>query len=177
MMFRRSVLAATGLQEAYFGHFHDLEFALRICKAGTVAFIDNPTYKLRYHPGQVSTTRKPDGSLTAGKLQQGLLRVARNHAFGDPDYYARNRARVDQLIARLCRAAAVPMIAYGGASRHGRKYFPRRARRYLDRSRRHGYPAVDLYVVSYLPTLAKRLYFRLCDLWRRRKTPTVRHPA
>ncbi len=165
MMFRRSLLASVGLQNTYFGHFHDLEFALRICKAGKVAFLDNPTYKLRYHPGQVSSRAGAGGGLNAVKLQRGLLRVARVHGLRDRRYYDANRARVDALIARLCRAAAVPLIAYGGAGRHARKYFPRRARRYLAWSARHGQPMRLLRLVSYLPELPKRAYFRLQNLW------------
>lgn len=168
MMFRRSLLERVGPQDAYFGHFHDLEFALRICKAGPVAFLDNPTYRLRYHPGQVSATARGEGGLNAVKLQRGLLRVARVHGLEDRAYYARNRERVDALIARLCRAAAVPLIAYGGPGRHRRKYFPRRARRYLRWGARHGHPYTMLRLVSYLPTLAKRVYFRLLALWEQR---------
>jgi hypothetical protein len=72
------------------------------------------------------------------------------------------------LIARLCRAAATPLIAYGGNGRHRRKYFPRRARRYLDWSARHGHKFTTLRLVSYLPTLAKRVYFRLQAMWEQR---------
>jgi hypothetical protein len=55
----------------------------------------------------------------------------------------------------------VPLIAYGGPGRHRHKYFPRRARRYLRWCARHGHPYTMLALVSYLPTLAKRAYFRL----------------
>jgi glycosyltransferase involved in cell wall biosynthesis len=175
MMFRRSLLGRVSPQDPYFGHFHDLEFALRLCKAGTVAFIDNPTYKLRYHPGQVSLVGGAERDLNAAKLQRGLLRVARVHALGDAAYYRANRARVDALIARLCRAAAVPLMAYGGASRHRRKYFPRRARRYLRYGARHGAPARLLRVVTYLPTVAKQVFFRLQDVWTRRFGAGVAH--
>lgn len=167
MMFRRELLERVSPQDPYFGHFHDLEFALRLCKTGKVAFIDNPTYKLRYHPGQVSAIAGEEGGLNFAKLQRGLLRVARVHALGDADYYRANRERVDVLIARLCRAAAVPLVAYGGASRHRRKYFPRRARQYLRYGARHGAPALVLRGVTYLPTIAKRVYFRLQALWTR----------
>jgi hypothetical protein len=167
MMFRRDVLATTGLQRRYFGHYHDLEFALRICRVGKVAFIDNPTYRLRYHPGQVSTTKGPDGGLVAIGLQRGLLRVARVHAC-ETSYYQRHRGRVDRHVAGLCRAAAVPMLSYGGQSRHLRRYLPRRARAYLALSARHGDRALDLYLLSYLPALFKRVYFRVWDMWRQR---------
>jgi GT2 family glycosyltransferase len=168
MMFRRAALATVGLQDPYFGHFHDLEFALRICRAGKVGFIDNPTYKLRYHPTQVSTTSGDLGGFNAVKLQAGLLRVARVHAWGDSDYYAGNRGRVNQLIARLCRAVAARMIAYGGSSAHWRRYLPRRARSYLKVSRSLGHPHPGLYFASFLPTMLKRVYFRIEFLLRRR---------
>ena len=168
MMFRRSVLYSTGLQQPYFGLFHDREFALRVCRVGMVGFIDNPTYWLRYHPQQVSTTRGPRGPLTAVYLQRDLLRVARVHA-RERRYYARNRAKVDALVARLCRAVAAPMISYGGPSRHLRRYLPRRARQYIALAARHRDRALDLLVVSYLPTLLKRVYFRLHGLWRQRR--------
>jgi hypothetical protein len=167
MMFRRGALATTGLQRRRFGMYHDLEFALRLCRAGTVAFIDNPTYRLRYHPGQVSTTKGPNGGRTSIELQRSLLRVARVHAC-EPGYYEAHRAKVDQLVTRLCRAAAVPMLAYGGPSRHLRRALPRRARPYLALSARHGDRALDLYALSYLPTIVKRIYFRARDAWRRR---------
>jgi GT2 family glycosyltransferase len=156
MMFRRSVLFTTGLQQPYFGLFHDLEFALRICRVGMVGFLDNPTYRLRYHPQQVSTTKGPKGALTSVHLQRDLLRVARVHA-RERRYYVRNRAKVDRLVVRLCHAVAVPMLAYGGPSRHLRRYLPRRARAYLALSATHGERALDLQVLSRLPTFLRRL--------------------
>lgn len=173
MMFRRELLQRVGPQDPYFGHFHDLEFALRVCRTGTVAFLDVPTYKLRYHPGQVSAIAGTRRDLNAAKLQRGLLRVARRHALGDAAYYRANRARVDAHIARLCRAAAVPLMAYGGTDRHRRKYFPRRARQYLRFGARHGAPAHLLRLVTYLPTAGKRVFFRLQDLWSRVTAPHV----
>ncbi len=168
MMFRRSLLETVGLQDPYFGHFHDLEFALRLCRAGKVGFIDNPTYKLRYHPAQVSATTGDRGEINAVKLQSGLLRVARVHAWQDADYYAAHRPRVNRLVARLCRAVAMRMISYGGASAHRRRYLPRRARRYLRQSSKLGFAHTSLYVASYLPTFLKRVYFRLERRVRRR---------
>lgn len=168
MMFRRSLLPQVGLQQPYFGHFHDLEFALRLCRTGKVGFIDNPTYKLRYHSDQVSTLAGREGDFNAVKLQTGLLRVARVHALRDSAYYDAHRAQVNLLISRLCRAVAVRMISYGGPSAHRRRFLPRRARRYLGLARRLGHSAGTLYFASYLPTLLKRVYFRLAALLRRR---------
>ena len=88
MMFRRSLLEKTGLQRKTFGMFHDLEFALRVCRYAKVAFVDVPTYKLRYHSGQISTTQKPHGGKVAIKIQRDLLRVAKHHLRLDPEFYS-----------------------------------------------------------------------------------------
>jgi hypothetical protein len=166
VMYRRSVVPATGPLRRHLGMYADLEYALRLCRAGTVAFIDNPTYKLRYHPGQVSTTRGPQGGKVSIALQRSLLRVARLHAL-EPRYYEAHRAKVDQLVTRLCRAAAVPMLSYGGDSQHLRRVLPRRARPYLALGARHGDRPVGLYALSYMPSMVKRVYFRFWDAWRR----------
>jgi hypothetical protein len=65
----------------------------------------------------------------------------------------------------------MPMLAYGGPSRHLRRYLPRRARPYLALSARHGDRALDLYLVSYLPALGKRVYFHVRERWKRRRAP------
>jgi glycosyltransferase involved in cell wall biosynthesis len=167
MMLRRSVLDVVGLQNAYFGHFHDLEFALRIARAGPVGFIDNPTYKLRYHPEQVSSTTRRDGELTFVKLQRDLLRVARFHLASDRAFYERNRARADALIGRLCRAAAVPLLAYGGTSKRRRRSFARRARSYLRFAAVRGQRYRALWLISFLPVPLKRVYFAAAERWQR----------
>jgi hypothetical protein len=130
-----------------------------VCKVGAVAFIDNPTYKLRVHAGQISAIAKADGGLNAIKLQRDLLRVARRHApvIGA----ARGLASHDigTLLGRLCSAAAQPLLAYDGDNLRRRRLFPRKARKYLAYALAHGYPLRALYVVSFLPKLARRLYF------------------
>jgi glycosyltransferase involved in cell wall biosynthesis len=161
MMFRRELLTTVGGQDSYFGHFHDLEFALRICKLGKVGFIDNPTYWLRYHPGQVSLIKRSDGRLNAVKLQRDLLRVARRHALRNSTYFDQHRAAVSRLIGRLCRAAAVPLLAYDGDVARRRRAFPRWARRYLSFAVAHGYSLRTLYVLSFLPSLMRRIYFSI----------------
>jgi glycosyltransferase involved in cell wall biosynthesis len=161
MMFRRELLTTVGGQDSYFGHFHDLEFAVRICKVGKVAFIDNPTYWLRYHPGQVSLIKRSDGRLNAVKLQRDLLRVVRRHALRDSSYYDQHRSAVSRLIGRLCRAAAIPLLAYDGDVTRRRRAFPRWARHYLAFAVAHGYPLRTLYVISFLPSLMRRIYFSI----------------
>ena len=168
MMFRRSLLTRTGLQQKRFGMFHDLEFALRLCRDAPTAFIDVPTYKLRYHAGQVSTTRRPAGGRIAIRIQRDLLRVARHHLLQDPDYYANNRRRVDSQIARLCRAAAVPLMSYDAGTDHEDRWYPVRARRYLETSRAHGERQALLYALTYAPHIVRRIAFKLLGTGRER---------
>jgi glycosyltransferase involved in cell wall biosynthesis len=173
MMFRRSLLARSGLQQKGFGMFHDLEFALRLCRGAPTAFIDVPTYKLRYHVGQISTTRRPQGGKVAIRIQRDLLRVARHHLLGDPAYYLSNRRRVDSQIARLCRAAAVPLMSYDAGTDHENRWYPVRARRYLERCALHGKREALLYALTYAPHLVRRIAFKL--LGQRRRRPQVSH--
>ena len=164
MMLRRSILEKTGLQQKQFGMFHDLEFALRVCKEARVAFVDIPTYKLRYHPDQISTTRKPDGGRVAIRIQRDLLRVGRHHLQFDDEFYSRNRKRADRQLARLCRAAAVPLLSYDAGTAHEGKYYPRRARRYLDKCREYGQNESLLYVMTYAPHFVRRTLFKLMSI-------------
>jgi glycosyltransferase involved in cell wall biosynthesis len=162
MLFRRRLLDRTGLQSRRFGHFHDLEFALRLCKAAPVGYRDTPTYKLRYHAGQVTSTTGTRAEYVAIRKQQDLLRVLRVHGSADdapwsgPDQY-------HAALCRLAQAAAVPMIAYGGPSRHRRIAYPRRARAYLRFARRHGGRFVALMVMSYAPAPVRRAWFAAAD--------------
>jgi glycosyltransferase involved in cell wall biosynthesis len=155
IMLRREALESAGPQRPYFGHFHDLEFALRLCRLGKIGFIDNPTYKLRVHPGQISAIKKADGGLNAVKLQRDLLRVARKHALGS----LQKAPDVGAVVGRLSRAAAQPLLAYDGPDPLRRRLYPRKARRYLAFSEKHGYSQRSLYLVSFLPALLRRLYF------------------
>lgn len=168
MMFRRRLLADVGLQQRRFGMFHDLEFALRLCRAAPTAFLDVPTYKLRYHPGQISTTNKPQGGKVAIRIQRDLLRVARHHLLRQSDHNVRDRAKIDRHLAGLCRAAAVPLLAYDGGTPHQDRWYPVRARRYLARSRTHGASEPFLFALTYMPHLVRRVAFRLFGLERSR---------
>lgn len=163
MMFRRSLLETVGLQRRRFGMFHDLEFALRLCRGTRVAFVDVPTYKLRYHPEQVSTTRRPSGGKVAIKIQRDLLRVARYHLRQD-DYYRRHKDRVHRQLARLCRAAAVPLLSYDAGTAHENRSYPARARRYLAKCREYGQAESVLYALSFSPHLVRRVAFKLMSI-------------
>lgn len=167
MVFRRSLLMETGLQEPRFGLFHDLEFALRLCRAAPVAFIDIPTYMLRYHPGQVSGPRGPARTRLLIDKQRDLLRVFRSHTCPAHRPSQLEPRRVEQQTARLCRAVAIPLLAFDAGSTHQNRYFPRRARRYLRVCAQAGNPQLLLWVLSFLPHLIRRVGFKFISLTQR----------
>ena len=163
MMFRKSVLQKTGLQDVQFGFFHDLEFALRICKYYPVGFIDVPTYKLRYHPEQVSTLASSNRSRVAVQLQSDLLKVTEFHGKQDSNYYTANKKKIDRQLARLSRAVAVPLMGHNGNDS--------RAREYLKKCRLYGHPEYLLWGLSYMPHFIRRMVFKFLAV---RKSITTR---
>jgi glycosyltransferase involved in cell wall biosynthesis len=164
MMFRRSLLETAGLQRKKFGMFHDLEFALRLCRNTRVAFVDVPAYKLRYHPDQISTTRTAQGGQVAIRIQRDLLRVAEHHLREDPDFYLRNEGRVRGRLAKLCRAAAIPLIACDSGSVHGSRRCSLRARHYLAKCREYGSGEALLYALTFSPHIVRRVAFKLMSV-------------
>jgi glycosyltransferase involved in cell wall biosynthesis len=156
MMIRRGILDEVGFHDETLRHFLELDLILRICRRHPVAFMDLPTYKLRYHAGQMSSTTGQGGVRTAVHKQHCLLRTIRRHARVDQDYYARHRRELDRHLARLHRAVAVPLLARPqepGASVD----YARRARLYLSRCGRLGRPQRFLWCVSFLPRPMRRL--------------------
>jgi glycosyltransferase involved in cell wall biosynthesis len=157
IMFRREVLQRVGLEEPRFGLFYDLEFVLRICKHYRVAFLDIPTYKLRYHPGQISTTVGPERGRIALKKQRDLLRVLAAHRIDDRDYYFAHKASMDRQQARLCRAVAVLMMSLDRGNAHEDRYYPRRARMFLGRCAALGHPEWFLWLLTFAPHALRRV--------------------
>lgn len=177
MMFRRDALHAAGPQNPRFGFFHDLEFALRLCRTQRVAFLDVPSYRLRYHPGQISTARGPRAAAIAIRKQQDLLRVLKVHGLHDEDYYRRNAATLDRQFSRLGRAVALPLLAWDDASAHRRRYYPRRARRYLAAAARAGHPQRWLWASSYLPSPLRRVALKIHEVASGLRRPPGREGA
>jgi GT2 family glycosyltransferase len=160
MMFRRELVHAVGMQEKRFGMFHDLEFALRLTQIAKTAFIDVPSYQLRYHPEQISTTNRSQGELVAIKIQQDLLRVTKYHLTHDREYYAQNRKMVDLQLARLCRAVAVPLLSFECRSPKMKRQYSKRARTYLAKCSQYGMPDHFLQLLSYAPHIVRRIAFK-----------------
>ena len=83
MLMRRSIVQTVGIRNERVKYFEELDYILRISRAHRVCFIDVPTYKLRYHSGQVSTTAGKNGRYVWLRKQQELLRLVKRHALAD----------------------------------------------------------------------------------------------
>jgi glycosyltransferase involved in cell wall biosynthesis len=163
MMFRRRILDEVGPQDESFRYFEELEFALRICRTHKVCFVDIPTYKLRYHQGQMSNASSPRGGYVAIRKQQSLLRAVKRHALQDTHYYVTHKKPIDARLARLHRAVAIPMLAYDGDRARLQISCTRRARVYLAGCRRYGLRTPVLWYLSFSPRIVRRLAFGLMD--------------
>ena len=153
MMFRRGILETIGLQDGRYGLFHDLEFALRICKYFKVAFIDVPTYKLRYHSKQISDTTKENGIKIVIEKQRNLLKVIEKHGVEDNKYYSENRDQVNRRMAVAHKFLAIPLMAMPQEAQ--------RARVHLRKCASYGYPEKLFCVASFLPHFFRRTFIKL----------------
>src|SRR5204862_7973924 len=109
-MIRREVVDAIGPRNEAVFCFEELDYLLRLSRRHDILFADVPTYQLRYHHGQISTTARSDGRAVWLRTQRVLLRVMKRHMLADPAYYQRHKARLDRRLADLHRAVAVPML-------------------------------------------------------------------
>lgn len=164
IMFRRSMLSGVGLQNPRFGLFADLEFVLRMCKYYEAAFIDIPTYSLRYHPDQISTSNGEKGARITIKKQMDLLHVLKTHGLGDREYYHLHQTAIDRQLAGLHRAVAIPLLSYCYGNSHRNKYYPKRARKYLHKCAALGQPEYFLWILSFLPHFWRRLGFKFISV-------------
>jgi glycosyltransferase involved in cell wall biosynthesis len=156
ILFRRTLLERCGLQARRFGLFHDLEFVLRLSRLAPAAFLDVPTYELRYHPGQISTTATPSGTLVAIRKQRDLLRVLKTYRRDDPAYYLAHKDAIDRQLARLHRAVALPMLAWQPPSARARRRAARHARLHLAKAAALGQPDRVAWLQSFMPGLVLR---------------------
>ncbi len=157
VMFRKSLLESVGLQLEAYRVFEDYEFVLRIVKACQVAFIDVPTYKLRYHNAQSSTTGdKPNGAEILITKYTNLIEIAEKHGLNDADYYSRNKVVVEKKLGRLNRALALTLIK---TSRN-----TMRARKHLRGCAIYNKPEYLLWVLSLTPYVLRRISFKMGSL-------------
>jgi hypothetical protein len=135
------------------GLFHDLGFALRMCKYFKVAFIDVPTYKLRYHSKQISDTTKKNRIKIVIEKQRNLLKVLEKYGLEDNKYYSENRDQVNRRMAVAHKSLAIPLMALSQEART--------ARVHLRKCANYGYPEKLFYVASFLPHLFRRTFIKL----------------
>jgi hypothetical protein len=113
---------------------------------------------LRYHEGQVSTTRRADGPAVLVEKQRQLLRVFERHALHDLDYYRAHQKDVDVTLGRLHRALGIALMANPGNEAAARASF--------SQSSRYGTPVAAFWLMSFLPEFPRRVALKLHDLMR-----------
>lgn len=172
VMLRREVRDAVGDRDVRVRHWQEVDYLLKITRHHVVCFVDVPTYQLRYHAGQISVG---DGRTWLRK-QRILLQVVRRHATCDADYYAAHKGQVDEHLAHLHRAVAVPLLLQDVSPRVHRRYAVR-ARVHLARAARYGYPARGLELATRLPRVASRLLVSVIEMARRGRGHATRRSA
>lgn len=154
VMFRKSVIDSVGLQHEPYWYFEDYEFVLRIAKSHPVAFIDAPTYKLRYHKDQISTTKdKTNGTEILINKHLNLIEIAEKHGLHDEDYYSQNKAAVDKRLGGLNKDFALMLMRSGQCTA--------RARKHLKSSAKHNRPQHLLWLLTLSPMIMRRIYFKM----------------
>ena len=161
-MIRREAVDDIGLRNEAVFCFEELDYLIRLSRRHDILFADVPTYKLRYHHGQISTTARSDGRAVWLRKQRVLLRVMKRHILADPAYYERHKARLDRRLADLHRAVAVPMLlAHPGTPAGDRN--ARNARLYLGRCRQYGHPERTLMALTFVPSGIRAIALQITE--------------
>ncbi len=156
LLVRRDVLAAVGDHDETLSLFDGYDLVLRIAKHSQIAFVDLPTYELRYHEGQISTTKRHDGPAVLVAKQRQLLTIAERHGVLDDAYYCANRAAVDEVMGRLHRALGIALMCDPGHDTE--------ARLHLRASARYGHPTNGFHALTFVPSLVRRVVMKLYRL-------------
>lgn len=159
IMFRRDILKTIGLQDENYWMFEEYEFVLRITKYYRVAFIDLPTYKLRYHKNQISITHEKEKHICIVVMKQtSLLDITKKHCLNDMAYYLRNKYMIDKRLAVLNRALAIPLMLKGNDNK--------KARSLLKECTLYNHPEHLLWLITFTPFFARRILVKLCAFFR-----------
>lgn len=156
LMVRRAVLDSAGFHDEGLSLFDGYDLVLRIAKRSRIAFVDLPTYQLRYHADQISTTKRPDGAAVLVSKQRQLLTIVERHGVCDSAYYQANKAMVDRTMARLHGALGVALMCHPGNEAEARKSFTA--------SRRYGRSAHGFWLMTFLPSIVRRVVMKLREL-------------
>lgn len=162
MLMRRNLVQTVGFRNERVKYYEELDYILRISRTHRVCFVDVPTYKLRFHAGQISSTSGTDGHHVWLRKQQELLRLVKRQMFADGLYYQAHRARLDRCLSRLHRAVAVPLML-ANVPRPKSRVYSRRARMHLARCAqlRHSYPT--LWCLTFAPVALRRFAVSLIE--------------
>jgi glycosyltransferase involved in cell wall biosynthesis len=157
VLFRRSLLEKTGLQDESCRWAQDYEFVVRLCKHGRAGFLDVPTYRIRFHPGQHSLYQ---GAAAGGDRRKKLpisiaaenvaLRAVLDWGCGDPAFYAANRDWLERRVAEIHHNIGMMWLTLGDAVK-ARESFEKG----LARDPGYRLNRVDWWW-SYLPALPRR---------------------
>jgi GT2 family glycosyltransferase len=154
IMFRRKILDTVGMQDEKYWLFEEFEFVLRISKYYEVAFIDVPTYKMRYHDDQISGTRnKENREQVLIQKQTNLLEIAEKHGLHVKDYYLKHKDAVDKKLARLHRVLAVALM---GSDENSKT-----ARWHLEKSAFYMKREYILWFLTFMPHIIRRIAFKI----------------
>lgn len=156
LMVRREVLDSAGFHDEGLSLFDGYDLVLRIAKRSQIAFVDLPTYQLRYHVDQISTTKRSDGASVLVAKQRQLLTIVERHGVLDEAYYRANKVRVDSIMARLHGALAIALMCHPGHELEARQHFVA--------SRRYGRPAHGFWILTFLPSIVRRIIMKLREL-------------
>jgi glycosyltransferase involved in cell wall biosynthesis len=165
MLVRRNVVSQVGPRNERTRYWEERDYILRISRTHRVCFVDVPTYRLRYHSNQLSSTAGANGRYVWARKQQELLHIFKRHALADAAYYSAHRQRLDGHLAHLHRAAAIPLLLCD-ASPIQRKTYGCRARKYLERCAQYGHPQRSLWLLSFAPAAVRRWGVSVLELAR-----------
>ena len=158
-LMRRSVIDEIGFQDEGLPLFEEYEFALRAAKRYPVAFVDLPTYQLRYHHDQISTTVRPDGPAILVEKQRQLLKVVERHGVHDRQYYQAHQADVDATLAKLHRALGIALMCHPGHEAEARGVFSAGAR--------YGLSVPGFQFLTYMPSIIRRVVMKVREVMSR----------
>lgn len=156
LMVRRAVLDSVGLHDETLSLFDGYDLVLRIAKRNRIAFVDVPTYQLRYHDDQISTTKRTDGPVVFISKQRQLLRIVERHGVQDRSYYESHKSTVDATMGRLQRALGLALMCHPGNEVEARRCFAE--------CRRYGVAVRDLWLLTFLPSTLRRIAMKLREM-------------
>lgn len=156
LMVRRVVLDPVGFHDESLSLFDGYDLVLRIAKHNRIAFVDVPTYQLRYHDGQISTTKRADGPAVLVDKQRQLLKIVERHGVQDRQYYRGHKVEVDAAMAKLHRALGIALMCHPGNESEARRSFVA--------SGRYGLPVRGFWFLTFLPSVFRRVVMKLRQL-------------